>query len=158
MSRDIACRMIVISKKTKYAIHALVHLAREYDKGPVLIGDISKDERIPKKFLEAILLELKGAGILASKKGKGGGYYLIRKPSEVHLAEVMRLFGGAIALLPCVTYKYYERCDECKDEETCGLRDVVLEVRNQTVAMLKASTLENVLKREQKLAAKKKKK
>jgi Rrf2 family protein len=148
----------LISKKTKYAIHALVHLAKKYEKGPVLIGEISKQQRIPKKFLEAILLELKGAGILGSKKGKGGGYYLIRKPADVHLAEVMRLFGGAIALLPCVTYVYYERCDECKDEETCGLRDVVMDVRNQTVAMLKESTLENVIKREQRLAAKKKKK
>ena len=82
----------MISKKTKYAINALVHLAKLWEQGPTLIGDIAKAENIPQKFLEAILLDLKKAGILASKKGKGGGYYLLRSPAEVSMADVVRLF------------------------------------------------------------------
>jgi Rrf2 family protein len=135
----------VISKKAKYAIHALVKLAREREKGPILISEISKEGNIPKKFLEAILLDLKRAGILNSKKGKGGGYYLIKKPEDVTMAEVLRLFDGALALLPCVTYKYYERCEECVDEQTCGIRRVMQQVRDETVRILKDSTLATVL-------------
>lgn len=141
----------MLSKKTKYAIHALIHLARHKDEGPILISTIAEKERIPQKFLEAILLDLKKNGILASKKGKGGGYYLLKDPEEVNMADVMRLFDGAIAFLPCVTYKYYERCEECKDEETCGIRDAFLQVRNATVDILKASTLAKVIAREEKL-------
>ena len=140
----------MLSKKSKYAIHALVYLAK-MEKGPVLISEIAERQHIPKKFLEAILLDLKNAGILRSKKGKGGGYYLIKPPSEVNLAEVVRLFEGAIALLPCVTHKYYEPCVECVDENVCGIRDVFTEVRNETVNMLKKSTLEEIIERENNL-------
>jgi Rrf2 family protein len=140
----------MLSKKSKYAIHALVYLAR-MEKGPVLISEIAEQQHIPKKFLEAILLDLKNAGILRSKKGKGGGYYLIRSPEEVNLAEVVRLFEGAIALLPCVTHKYYEPCVECVDENVCGIRDVFTEVRNETVNMLKKSTLQEIIDRENNL-------
>ncbi|UII29627.1 Rrf2 family transcriptional regulator [Fulvivirga ulvae] len=140
----------MISKKTKYAINALVHLAKRKAEGPIIIAEIAKAENIPQKFLEAILLDLKKAGILASKKGKAGGYYLLKAPEDVNMADVMRLFDGPIALLPCVTYMYYERCEECKDEETCGIRDVFLEVRNKTVSMLKKSTLLEIIRREDK--------
>jgi Rrf2 family protein len=135
----------VISKKAKYAIHALVKLARDREKGPILISEISKEGHIPQKFLEAILLDLKRAGILNSKKGKGGGYYLIKNPEDVNMADVLRLFDGALALLPCVTYKYYERCEECTDEQTCGIRRVMQQVRDETVRILKDSTLATVL-------------
>jgi len=138
----------MLSKKAKYAMLALVHLAKHQDQGPVLISKIAEEENIPQKFLEAILLDLKKDGTLASKKGKGGGYYLIKSPDEVNMADVMRLFDGAIALLPCVTYKYYERCDECKDEETCGIRDTFMEVRNSTVEILKATTLAEIIRKE----------
>ena len=138
----------MISKKAKYAIHALVRLARERENGPILISEISKDGNIPKKFLEAILLDLKRAGILNSKKGKGGGYYLIKKPEDVNMAEVLRLFDGALALLPCVTHKYYERCDECVDETTCGIRQVIQLVRDETVRILKNATLATILNME----------
>ncbi|MBL6447717.1 Rrf2 family transcriptional regulator [Fulvivirga sp. 29W222] len=138
----------MISKKTKYAINALVHLAKRKDEGPIIIAEIAKAESIPQKFLEAILLDLKKAGILASRKGKAGGYYLLKAPEDVNMADVMRLFDGPIALLPCVTYMYYERCEECKDEETCGIREVFLEVRNKTVSMLKKSTLLEIIRRE----------
>ena len=89
MTKIIVC---MLSKKTQYSILALVRLAREYEKGPVLISSISESERIPQKFLEAILLELKKTGYVNSKKGKGGGYYLIKNPNEVNLADLHRLF------------------------------------------------------------------
>jgi Rrf2 family protein len=146
----------MLSKKCKYAIHALVHLAKEPD-AKFLIKDISLACNIPKKFLEAILLELKRAGVLGSKQGKGGGYFLRKAPAEVNLAEVVRLFDGAIAAIPCATHKFYEACKECDDEETCVVRDAFLQVRNATVEMLKADTLAGLVKKEAKLKARKKK-
>jgi Rrf2 family protein len=134
-----------MSKKAKYAINAMVHLARKHGEGPTTIGDIAEEENIPQKFLEAILLELKNAGLLSSKKGKGGGYYMIKPPSEVNMADIMRLMDGPIALLPCVSYKHYERCDECKDETTCSIRRVFFDVRNNTVEMLKEASLDKVI-------------
>jgi Rrf2 family protein len=145
----------MLSKKCKYAIHALVHMAKEPQE-KYLIKDISEACNIPKKFLEAILLDLKRAGVLGSKQGKGGGYTLRRDPAEVNLAEVVRLFDGAIAAVPCATFKFYESCDECDDEDTCTVRHAFLAVRNQTVEMLKSETLELLVKRESKLIAKKK--
>ena len=144
----------MISKKTKYAINALVYLTKNSHRSPVVISEIAEEEHIPQKFLEAILLDLKKAAILSSKKGKGGGYYLLKEPSEVNLADVMRLFDGPIALLPCVTYKYYERCEECKDEATCGIRDVFYDVRNKTVEMLKSADLASIVEREDLLSKK----
>jgi len=145
----------MLSKKCKYAIHALVHMAKQPE-DRFLIKDISEACNIPKKFLEAILLDLKRAGVLGSKQGKGGGYFLRRKTNEVNLAEVVRLFDGAIAALPCATFKFYESCDECDDEETCAIRHAFLDIRNATVELLKADTLETLLKRENKLIARKK--
>lgn len=146
----------MLSKKTKYAINALRYLAREESKDPVQISRIAEAEHIPRKFLEAILLDLRNAGILNSRKGKTGGYYLLKHPDDINIADVVRLFEGAIALLPCVAHKYYERCDECKDEATCGIRDVFAEVRNETVNMLKNATLSNILQRERSLEDQKK--
>ena len=146
----------MLSKKCKYAIHALVHMAKDPEE-KFLIKDISEACNIPKKFLEAILLDLKRAGILGSKQGKGGGYFLRRKTSDVNLAEVVRLFDGAIAAVPCATFKFYESCQECEDEETCSVRDAFLQIRNATVEMLKADTLEGMVKKEAKFKARKKK-
>ena len=147
----------MLSKKTKYAIHALLYLAREKKRGPILISEISESENIPKKFLEAILLDLRKAGILESKMGKGGGYYLNKKTSEVNLAEIVRLFDGAIALVPCATHQFYKKCDVCKDEVTCGIRHTMKDVRDATVEKLKTSTLQGILNQEKKLQGKKKK-
>jgi len=146
----------MLSKKCKYAIHALIHMAKN-PSDKFLIKDISAACSIPKKFLESILLDLKRAGILGSKQGKGGGYLLRRAPADVNLAEIVRLFDGAIAAVPCATFKFYERCEECKDEETCSVRQAFLHVRNATVEMLKGDTLEDMVKTETKLRAKKKK-
>ena len=142
----------MLSRKTKYAINALVYLARE-GKGsePIQISCIAEKEHIPRKFLEAILLQLRNAGMLNSRKGKTGGYYLQKSPAEINIADVMRLFDGPIALLPCVAYKYYKRCDECVDEGSCGIRAVFSEVRTETLRMLKNATLEEVLKRSEQL-------
>ena len=141
----------MLSKKSKYAINALVYLARRYQENPqkkVQANEIARDKRIPKKFLETILLNLKNHGILGSKMGRGGGYYLRRPPAEVDLAEVHRIFDGAIGLLPCVTYNYYEKCEECEDERTCGIRKAILDVRNNTVEILKKNTLEEIIRLE----------
>ena len=142
---------MMLSKKSKYAIIALIHLAKRYGQGPVIIGEIASKENIPKKFLEAILYELKTSGILNSKRGKSGGYYLIKKPDEVHLAQIMRLFDGPIAFIACVTYVYYEPCEECKDERTCPIRKVFKDVRDETVKILKKATLAELIRIEKDL-------
>ncbi len=141
----------MITKKSKYAIKALIYLAKKKSKEPVLIEEISNDEKIPKKFLEAILLDLRKAGYLGSKKGKGGGYYLLKSAGEINMADIMRLFDGAIALVPCVAHKYYEPCEECLDEITCPIREVFRVIREQTVATLKDNTFSELLEKERKL-------
>lgn len=138
----------MLSKKSKYAINALVFLAKSDSKEPVLISKIAEKQRIPKKFLESILLDLKNAGYVKSKRGRYGGYSLLKKPEHINLAEIMRLFDGAIAFLPCVTHNYYEPCEECTNESSCGIRDVFYEIRNKTVELLKNATLKEVIIRE----------
>lgn len=137
----------MISKKAKYALIALVHLASKYKDGPVLISSIAEKENIPQKFLEAILLTLKNAGMLQSKKGKGGGYYLRNKPEDINIAEVLRLFDGAIALLPCVSDKFYERCSECVVEEHCSIREAFQKVRDETNKIFSGHTLKSLTER-----------
>jgi Rrf2 family protein len=136
----------MLSKKCKYAIHALVYLAERYQQGPVHIQEIAEEQKIPKKFLEAILLELRKAQILHSKKGKGGGYYLYKKPEEVNLIEIIRLMDGAIAMLPCVSLNYYEPCEECINEHLCGIRDAFLSVRDATLKVLSEHNLAQIVK------------
>ena len=140
----------MLSKKCKYAIHALVYLAERYQQGPVHIQEIAEKQRIPKKFLEAILLELRNAKILHSKKGKGGGYYLYKRPEDVNLIDIIRQIDGAISLLPCVSLNYYEPCEECKDEITCGIRHAFLSVRDESLKVLANSTLDKIVKMHQK--------
>lgn len=139
----------MLSKKAKYAIHAMLRLAKERENGPMAIGEIAEKENIPHKFLEAILLELKSSGYISSKKGRSGGYYLRKDPDEVDLADIHRVIDGAIALLPCVTYNYYERCEECKDEETCPIRKAIKEVRDETVHILKRYSLTRLMEKEE---------
>ncbi len=138
----------MLSKKTKYAIIALVRLAREYRKEPLQIATLAEEEKIPKKFLEAILRDLKNAGILNSVKGRYGGYYLSQDPEEVNLATIIRLFNGPIAFIPCVTYLYYESCDVDKEEEFCGIRTFFKEVRDAAVEIFKQATLAEIIRRE----------
>ena len=141
----------MLSKKTKYAINALVRLAREYQGGPVLIKDIAEKEKLPQKFLESILRELKNEGYVHSKQGRNGGYYLAVPPAEISLADIIRKFDGAIAFIPCVTYCYYEKCEFDKDEESCGIRPFFKEVRDKSVEIFKKATLEAIINEDLKL-------
>lgn len=131
----------MISKKAKYAIKALKVLTEEYGKGPVLISYISARENIPKKFLEAILLELRNHGILQSQKGKGGGYLLRVDPGRVNLAQVLRVIDGPIAPTPCVSFNFYVRCDDCTDEVTCALKPIMEQVRDANLSVYENTTL-----------------
>ncbi len=137
----------MLSKKSKYALKALMVLAKEYGQGPVLISDIANREEIPRKFLELILLELKNQGILQSKKGRGGGYFLGRPPAQVSAGHVIRVLEGPLAPLPCVSKTAYMRCRECRDERTCSIRMVMKEVREATAKILDSATLADMLKR-----------
>jgi len=133
----------MLSKKTKYGLKALSYLAKQTKNVPVLISDISESENISRKFLESILLTLKKSGILASKKGKGGGYYLLKSPNEIKISTLIRLLEGPIAMLPCVSLNYYEKCDDCKNEERCSLNILMAEVRDSTLKILENKTLQN---------------
>lgn len=135
----------MLSKKTKYAFHALTYLAENQSEGAILIQEIAEKKNISHKFLENILLDLRKAGILGSKKGKGGGYYLIKEPKEIPLAKVIRLLDGPIAMLPCVSLYYYERCADCESEETCGLHNIMIQVRDQTLNILENKTLADIM-------------
>jgi Rrf2 family protein len=137
---------MILSKKTRYAIVALTRLAREYGKGPTQIREIAEGEKIPQGFLENILLELKKMGILASRLGKAGGYFLLKKPDEVNLAEIVRHFEGTIALMYCVSEKAYQPCEFCKDESTCEIKKVFKEIRDTTFEILRRTTLETLIK------------
>ena len=110
----------MLSMKTQYALQALMYMAQEKRDTPVLIAEIAVKKNIPLKFLENILLQLKNSGILASKKGKGGGYFFAHPPESIRLATIMRLIDGPIALLPCVSLNFYAKCKNC-DEDFCGL-------------------------------------
>ena len=136
---------MILSKKTRYAIVALTRLAREYGKGPIQIKEIAEEEKIPQNFLENILLELRKLGILGSKLGKSGGYYLLKKPEEVNLAEIVRHFEGTIALMYCVSEKAYQPCEFCKDESTCGIRKVFKEIRDTTYQIMENSKLSELI-------------
>lgn len=145
---------LMLSKRAKYALNALVQLAKSRDEGPLSAAELAVRAAVPRKFLEAILVELRNAGLVSSRKGRSGGHVLRRPPREIHMAEVIRLFDGAIGLVPCVTHRYYERCEECVDEKTCGIRDVFMEVREATVRLLKKATLADVIKREDRMRGK----
>src|SRR5215813_15248815 len=133
----------MLSKKAQYAFKALMYMAEKKDNQPVLIAEISKKKKIPLKFLENILLELKKAGILESKKGKGGGYYIKDHPSKTHMANVIRIVDGPIAMLPCVSLYFYERCKNC-NEQYCALHDTMILVRDATLGILEHRTLQDL--------------
>ncbi|MDZ7288687.1 MAG: Rrf2 family transcriptional regulator [candidate division KSB1 bacterium] len=141
----------MLSKKAKYALQALLILAKEYEQGPILISNLAQRERIPRKFLELILLELKKHGILQSKKGKGGGYFLGKSPNAIYLGHVIRILDGPLAPLPCVSQTAYMKCEECQDEKTCGIRMVMKEVRDATARILDSTSLADMLKRVERL-------
>jgi Rrf2 family protein len=134
----------MLSKKSQYAFKALTYLTEKYSEGPVLISEISRKKKIPLKFLENILLELKKADILGSKKGKGGGYFLNKPPEKIKVATIIRLINGPIAMLPCVSLYFYERCKNC-NEKHCGLHDMMIEVRDATLNVVENRTLKDLI-------------
>lgn len=134
----------MLSMKSQYAFKALAYLTEKYKAGPVLISEIAKKKKIPLKFLENILLELKKEGILDSKKGKGGGYFLKKDPGKIKVATIIRLINGPIAMLPCVSLYFYERCKNC-NEKHCGLHDMMLEVRDATLGIVENRTLKDLV-------------
>ncbi len=133
----------MLSKKAQYAIKALSYLSERYEQGPVLIGEIAEAQQIPLKFLERILLDLNKAGVLNSKKGKGGGYFLAGPPESVSLARVIRVVDGPIALIPCVSLHFYRKCEDC-DEQTCRMNVVFADVRDAVLSVLENRTLKDI--------------
>ncbi len=123
---------------------ALGYLALHYGKGPVLISDIAKKKKLPIKFLENILLQLKQHGILESKKGKGGGYFLNQHPKKTSLAAIYRIIEGPIAMFPCVSLNFYERCKDC-NERYCGLNKIMIMTRDATLKILERRTIEDLV-------------
>jgi Rrf2 family protein len=131
----------MLSKKTKYGIKALTYLAKQEHRTPVSIATISKSENISLKFLESILLTLRKNGLLASKKGKGGGYYLLKEPTEIQMTTVMRVLEGPISMVPCVSLNFYEKCDDCPDEKTCAVHNLMMQVRDSSLQIFRNTTL-----------------
>jgi Rrf2 family protein len=137
--------MVSLTQKAKYALKSLIFLAKERARGPILISEISEREHIPKKFLESILLELKNHGLLQSKMGKGGGYYLNQDPNNIFFGHVIRIFDGALAPIPCTAKRYYKRCEECIDENTCEIRKVMFDVKAAILNVLDKTSITDTL-------------
>lgn len=135
----------MLSKKTRYGIMALSKLACFYDKGPVQISTIAESEKIPKRFLEGILLEMKRYGVVGSKSGKNGGYFLIKDPSQVRILEIVNYFEGTTAFLACTSDTQYQPCEFCRDEETCKIKKVFDEVKVSIDSVLGNRTLFDIM-------------
>lgn len=136
----------MISQKAKYALRALVALARAHDADEALIiADIAERQHIPRKFLEQILLDLKRHGLLESRRGKNGGYALLRPAEMITFGEVLRIVDGPIAPLPCLSKMAYRRCDDCGTEANCEVRKVLARVADATRAVLDSTTLADAI-------------
>ncbi|MDT0677087.1 RrF2 family transcriptional regulator [Autumnicola musiva] len=135
----------MLSKKTKYGIKALAFIAKQPGKIPVQASEIARSENISQKFLESILLELRKSGFLGSKKGKGGGYYLIKEPEEIRMTAIIRVLEGPISMVPCVSLNYYEKCEDCESEETCSVHALMIQVRDSTLKVLGDNTLADLV-------------
>jgi Rrf2 family protein len=130
----------MLSKKTQYALQALSYMVEKHSDDPILIAEIASQKNIPIKFLENILLELRKAGFLESKKGKHGGYFFAQAPNKIKLSSIFRIIEGPIALLPCVSLNFYEKCADC-NEKKCGINKVMAAVRDNTLAILDNKTV-----------------
>jgi Rrf2 family protein len=144
----------MLSKKAKYALKALEYLAKSPVDSPVLIAVIAHEQKIPRKFLETILLELKNEGVLKSKMGKNGGYSLLVPANKINIGSIIRLIDGPVSFVSCVSEKYYKPCAECKTESTCGLKSMMAEVREATIKVLEKITLQEIVNREKLLSQK----
>jgi len=135
----------MLSKKTKYGLKALSYMARLEERTPVQIGTIAESENISQKYLESILLTLRKSGFLGSKKGKGGGYYLLKEPKDIKMSGVMRILEGPIAMVPCVSLNFYEKCDDCPDENACAVHNLMIEVRDSTLNIFNNTSLADLI-------------
>ena len=135
----------MLSQKCKYALQALLVLARENSEELLLVSDIAERENLPKKFLEAILLELNRNGLVRSRRGRGGGYALAKPADLITFGQVLRIMDGPLAPLSCVSVNYYRRCDDCRDENTCEIRKVMRRVRDAIAAELDGTSLADAL-------------
>jgi Rrf2 family protein len=142
----------MISQKAKYALRALAALARADVRVPMLIADIAEQQKIPKKFLEQILLDLKHRGFVRSKRGKDGGYLLLKPAHEITFGEILRLIDGPIAPLPCLSQTAYRRCDDCLSEAECEIRHVFARVADATREVLFSSTIADTLSEKSRVA------
>jgi len=120
-------------------------MARRPDNEPVQIAMIAESENISQKFLESILLTLRKSGFLGSKKGKGGGYYLLMEPDDIKIAPVMRILEGPIAMVPCVSLNFYEKCDDCPDENACAVHNLMINVRDSTLNIFNNTSLADLI-------------
>lgn len=123
-----------------------MRLAKNYNQGHLQTADIAEKENIPKKFLEQILLDLKHARMVSSKQGSGGGYFLIKNPKDISVADVYRLFDGAIALLPCVSINFYEKCEDCTDEKECAMQREFIKIREGARKVMSKTTIQSLIK------------
>jgi len=135
----------MLSKKSKYAIKALIALAEHGREEPVRIADLARAQQIPPKFLESILLELRNQGFLRSRKGKGGGYLLARDPGSIYLGQIVRMFDGPLAPVPCASQTAYVPCSDCRNEAVCGVHLAMKEVRDATARILDGTSLAQLL-------------
>lgn len=133
----------MISKKARYAIKALLFLARQPG-GAVVIEDIAAGSGVPRAFLEHILLDLKQAGFISSRRGRGGGYVMARAPGEITVAAVLRAIDGPIAPLPCLSRQHYRRCEDCDDEAACAVRRLLADAAGAMLDRLDATTLDDL--------------
>jgi Rrf2 family protein len=131
----------MLSKRAKYAIKALLALAEHGREEPMRIADLAREEHIPAKFLELILLVLKHQGILQSRKGKGGGYLLGRDPKDIYLGQIVRMFDGPLAPVPCASQTAYVPCADCPNEAVCGVHLAMKAVRDATARVLDGTSL-----------------
>jgi Rrf2 family protein len=137
--------MRTLSKKTQYGMKAMVALGRRYREGPVMIGTLAREESIPVKFLEVILLDLKTRGLLSSKLGRKGGYQLSRPPSTITIGSIIRIMEGPLAPLPCASETAYQPCEECPDVESCGTRIIMRRVRDAISDVLDRTSLADLI-------------
>jgi Rrf2 family protein len=137
----------MLSQKTKYALKALLYLAEQDANHISKTIEIADAASIPKKFLEQILLDLKRGHFVGSKQGKFGGYYILKSKNDITLADIHRLFDGAIALLPCASLNFYERCSDCVDESECLLRHGLITIREETLKAMQGITIASLVKK-----------
>jgi Rrf2 family protein len=140
----------MLSQRTKYALKALMSLADEAvreDGDPLTIEEIARRSGTPKRFLEHILLELRNAGYISSRRGRAGGYVLIKDPKAISLGELLRRVDGPIAPLPCLSRQAYQRCDDCDDEATCRLRQLFGQVFWSYLLLIESLTLDDLVRR-----------